>query len=116
LTVFPLWHVALTALIAAGASFVLLRWRFPDLAWREAILVSIVVFVSVAGWRLAGNVGPLNDDPIPPVSPNDVLAPIATYVLLGVYGGFRHPPAPVVWDRVRAWLAVVSFVVNVVVI
>ena len=46
-TVFPLWHVALTALIAAAVSLVVLRWRFSDLSAREAILVSLVVGVVV---------------------------------------------------------------------
>ena len=116
MTVFPVWHIALTALVAAIASLVLLRWRFSDISAREAILVSIVVGVSVLGWRLAGNVGPLNEDPIPPVSPNDVLAPMATYVLLGVYAGFRYRTAPARWSLIAASLVVTSLVVNVVVI
>lgn len=116
MTVFPLWHVALTALVAALASLVLLRWRFPEISARDAILTSIVVGVSVLGWRLAGNVGPLNEDPIPPVIPNDVLAPMATYVLLSVYAGFRYRTPSARWPLVVAWLAVISFVANVVVI
>ncbi len=88
-------------------------WRF---SWREAIRVSLVVGLSVAGWRIAGNVGPLNEDPIPPISPNDLLAPIATYLALGIYRGFRHPTAPAGWDSRRARLVMVSLVVNVVVI
>lgn len=75
-----------------------------------------MVGASVALWRLAGNVGPLNEDPIPPISPNDVLAPIATYVALAVHRGLRHPAAPLSSDSLAAWLVVVSFVVNVVVI
>jgi hypothetical protein len=51
--------------------------------------VALVVVVSVLGWRAACNVGILNDAPIPPISPNDVLAPMATYVLVSMYGAFR---------------------------
>lgn len=116
LSVFPLWHVTLTAVIAAGLSLVLLRWRFKDLSAREAVLVSSVVGVSVLAWRLVGNVAQLNDDPIPPFSPNDLLCPVATYVCLGLYAAFRHPSDAARWELVRAWLTVISLVVNVVMI
>jgi hypothetical protein len=73
------------------------------------------VFVAVAGWRAAGNVGPLNDDPVPPVSPNDVIAPIATYALLGMFLAWRDVGAGS-WQRARAALVLAAFAVNVVLI
>jgi hypothetical protein len=116
MSVFPAWHLMLDALVASIASLVLLRWRFHEISAREALGVALVVGVSVLGWRAAGNVGVLNDDPIPPISPNDVLAPMATYVLVTVYAAFRDSSAWPGWPRAVGWLVAISFVVNVVVI
>lgn len=116
MSTFPAWHLALTALVAVAASLALLRWRFAELAAREAVIVSLVVGASVLGWRAVCNTAVLNDDPIPPFSPNDVLAPMATYVLLNLYAAFRDPSAWSRWPRVVGSLVIVSFLVNVVVI
>ena len=116
MTVFPAWHLALTALVASAVGLAVLRWRIREINAREALGMAVVVGVSVLVWRAACNVGVLNDDPIPPISPNDVLAPMATYMLLGVYGAFRHVSTLSGWSRSVGWLVVVSFVTNVVVI
>jgi hypothetical protein len=58
----------------------------------------------------------LNDDPIPVVSPNDVLCPVLTYVCLGLLATFRQSIRTVQWPRLRALLTLVSLVVNVVTI
>jgi len=116
MSVFPAWQIALDALVASIASLALLRWRFRDINAREAVGLALVVGVSGLAWRAGCNVGVLNDDPIPPISPNDVITPIATYVLLNVYGAFRNASAWPGWPRAVGWLVVVSFVVNVLVI
>ncbi|MHB8961137.1 MAG: hypothetical protein ACYDAN_16120 [Candidatus Limnocylindrales bacterium] len=116
MSVFPVWQIALDALVASIASLLLLRWRFREISAREALGAALVVGASVLIWRAACNVGVLNDDPIPPISPNDVLAPMATYVLLNVYGAFRNASAWPGWPRAVGWLVAVSFVVNVAVI
>lgn len=116
MSVFPAWQIALDALVAAVASLILLRWRFREINAREALGVAAVVGLSVLAWRAACNVGVLNDDPIPPISPNDVLTPIATYVLVSLYAGFRDTSAWLGWPRALGWLVAISFVVNVVVI
>jgi hypothetical protein len=67
-------------------------------------------------WRSAGNVPLLNDDPIPPFSPNDFLCPMLTFVALELYAAFRQPSLPSNWEKTRAGLTLVSFVVNVLVI
>ena len=118
-SVFPLWHISLTALIAFVASIVLLRtwgshFGMPDV--REVFWVALVVGLSVLAWRLAGNVPQLNDDPVPAFSPNDVLCPVVTYVLLGVYAGFRPPADQARWEQARATLTIVSLFVNVITI
>jgi len=115
-SVFPLWWIALTAAIAFGASiallFVLSRRGYAFTA-REIFLLAFVVGLSVLAWRSAANVPLLNDDPIPPFSPNDFLCPLVTFVALELYAAFRKPGSLSNWERTRAWLTLVAFVVNV---
>ena len=118
-SVFPLTHIGLTAAINAGATLVLLlilRFRFQDLHLVDCLLVAVVAGLSVLVWRAAGNTGALNDDPIPGVSPNDVLCPLVTFLFLGSYAAFRRPADPARFEQVRVWLTLVSFAVNVITI
>src|SRR5213595_114594 len=55
----------------------------------DSLLIALVVGLSILIWREAGNTSSLNDDPIPVVSPNDVLCPVVTYVCLGMLAAFR---------------------------
>src|ERR1051326_8660922 len=48
----------------------------------DAVLIAIVVGISILLCREAGNTATLNDDPVPLVSPNDVLCPVTTYLCL----------------------------------
>jgi hypothetical protein len=118
-SVFPLFHIALTAAITAGVALlvlVVLRIRFKALALFDCLLVALVVGLSVIVWRSAGNSGALNNDPIPAVSPNDVLCPLVTYLFIGWYAAFRRPVDAVRFEQARVLLTLVSFVVNVVTI
>jgi hypothetical protein len=115
-SIFPLWRIALTAVIAAGLSFAVLRWRFKELSIRETALAALVVGLSVLAWRLSANVPPFNDDPIALLSPNDWLCPMLTYVCLGLYTAFYPPSHSVRWLQARTLLTIVAFVVNVLVI
>ena len=116
---FPLTSIGASAAVATvAAGLVLLVWRrgargrlVPEVA-----APALVAGLSVLLWRAAGNVATLNDDPIPGVSPNDVLCPVVTYVALGVYGAFRRPSDQVGWERRRATLTLVALAVNVVTI
>lgn len=83
---------------------------------REATLAALVVGLSVLVWRLSANVPQFNDDPIPPLSPNDWLCPILTYICLGLYAVLHPPIKPARWLQARALLTAVAFVVNVLVI
>jgi hypothetical protein len=115
-SIFPFWRIALTAAIAAGVGFAVLRWRFKSMSVSNATFAALVVGLSVLAWRLSANVPPLNDDPIAPLSPNDWLCPILTYVCLGLYVAF-HPPTELArWPQARALLTAIVFVVNVLVI
>lgn len=118
---FSLGQIVISAVIGAVLSFALLVLfgrlsRDAVLPLGEAVFVAFVVGLSILFWRLAGNVAQLNEDPIPPVSPNDVLCPVITYVCLGLYGGLRGMARYPRWARIRAALTILSFVVNVVTI
>jgi hypothetical protein len=118
-SVFPFAHIALTAAITAGAALlvlVALRARFKTLPLVDCLLVAVVAGISVLVWRSAGNTGALNNDPIPPVSPNDVLCPLVTYLFIGFYAAFRRPTDAIRFEQARVLLTLVSFLVNVVTI
>jgi hypothetical protein len=114
-------QIAASAVVGAVASLIALlvygRWvRDSRLGWEEAVPLAGVVGFSILLWRAAGNTPVLNEDPIPAVSPNDVLCPVLTYVCLGLYAGFRRLAQRPDWPVVRALLTVLSLVVNVVTI
>ena len=118
-SVFPFVHIALTAAITAGVALLLLvvlRARFTKLRLSDCLLIALVAGCSVLVWRSAGNTGALNNDPIPPVSPNDVLCPLVTYLFIGWYAAFRRPVDSMRFEQARVLLTLVSFVVNVVTI
>ncbi len=118
-SVFPFAHIALTAAITAGIALlvlVILRTRFTVYSLFDCLLVAVVVGLSVIVWREAGNTGALNNDPIPPVSPNDVLCPLVTYLFIGFYAAFRRPADAVRFEQARVLLTLLSFVINVVTI
>lgn len=116
---FALWRIALDAAVALGVSLApLLIWRrqLTIASTRAAVLLAVVVGLSVLVWRAFANVAPLNNDVIPPISPNDMLSPVVTYAALGWYAAFRLPADAGGWARTRALLALVAFIVNVIVI
>lgn len=118
-SVFPFAHIALTAAITGGVALLmllLLRARLRSFSLVDCLLIAVIVGISVLVWRSAGNTGALNDDPIPGVSPNDVLCPLVTYLFLSFYAAFRRPPDPLRFEQVRVWLTLVSFAVNVITI
>lgn len=53
---------------------------------------------------------------MPWVSANDALAPVVTYVTLGMYASLRPPTDTRRFEQLRVALAAVVFVVNVVAI
>jgi hypothetical protein len=120
-SVFPIWWVAGTAAVGTIVSFLVLyayrrRSKASSLTLLQSVIVALVVGLSILAWRLSGNIPELNEDPIGALSPNDWLCPVATYVFLGVYAAFRPPVDRVGWERLRALLTIVSFVVNVITI
>ena len=83
---------------------------------RDTVFISLTVGLSILLWREAGNTPNLNNDPIPVVSPNDVLCPVVTYVCLGLLAAFRPVIRTTQWPLLRALLTLLSLVVNVVTI
>lgn len=114
---FSLTHIALTSAITMGVTFLLIFVRrYTNIPLTDVILLSIVVGCSVLFWRSAANTTTLNADPIPGISPNDVLCPIITYVFLGLYAALQRPRDALRFEQVRATLTAVSFLVNVITI
>ena len=122
---FPAWHIALTSLITAvlsaalaGATIVLRRsegasgQRAGQVL--DALVIGLAAGLGVLLWRLGANIPALNDDPIPGVSPADVLSGPVAFVAVGVYTGLRG--ASERWASAQALAALVALVVNIVTI
>ena len=114
--VFPFWRIALVAAVAFLASLgllVVLRQQFK-IPLGEAAIMAGTAGLSVLIWRSFANTPALNNDPIPPISPNDTLSPVIAYVALGMTAAFFQPADEGRWARARVILALLVFVVNVV--
>jgi hypothetical protein len=114
---FSLTQVAISTLVGAVLAYVVVvfyaRRTGMQLSTSDSLLIAVTVGLSILIWREAGNTPSLNDDPIPVVSPNDVVAPMLTYVSLGLLTGFRRSIDRPEWPRLRALLTLLSLVVNV---
>ncbi len=111
------WHtLRLSAAITAGVVLLLLvalRLRFTRLRLSDCLLAALVADCSVLLWREAGNTGALNSDPIPGVSPNDVITPLVMYLFIGFYAAILRPADAMGFEQARVLLTLVSFLVNV---
>ena len=115
-SVFPTWWIALTALTAAGSSTIVLLFfhiRLKAISALEVLLLTLVVGGSVLLGRLACNTPTLNNDPLAGFSPNDLLCPMLSFVMLEVFIGLRPLEQEKVWLRLRGLLVLISFAVNV---
>jgi hypothetical protein len=110
-------QVAVSTVVGAVLAYVVVlvyaRRTGMHISTVDSLLIAATVGLSILIWREAGNTPALNDDPIPLVSPNDVLAPVLTYVCLGLLTGFRASIVDSEWPRLRALLTLLSLVVNV---
>ena len=117
---FTVQQVLLSTVVGIVSSLAVLyvaaRLDREPLHWRNAVVLSLLVGLSILVWRLGANVPQLNEDPIPLTSPNDVLCPVVTYVTLSVYTGLTGPSNETRSRRERALLTLVSLVVNIVTI
>jgi hypothetical protein len=118
---FSIQQIVVSSLVGAIVGFVvlyldaryLLHAAFDS---RGAVALSLLVGFSILLFRLGANVQQLNDDPIPLASPNDLLCPVVTYVVLSVYAGLRGAHGETHFARNRAVLTLVSLAVNIVTI
>lgn len=120
---FPAWRIAVTALVTAVLTTAIAggtaawRWRTSErtsLAFGELVGVGVASGLGVLLWRLGANVPALNDDPIPGISPADVLSAPLAYITVEIYVRLRGAP-----DRLSAAAAVaalVALIVNIVTI
>jgi hypothetical protein len=120
--IFPWWRIALDAVIATAVCFFVLwasrgsRKRHADRHLSDELAVAGIVGLSVLGWRSFSNVPAFNQDALPAISPGDALSPVWTYVCLQCYTAFRHQQVAMGWETTRAFLVLLSFLINVVVI
>ena len=113
---FTTLHIAVTALIAAGLALPVAVGLLDTSRRSAAVGCAVVVGLTTLGWRLSANVAALNADGLPWVSANDALAPVVTYVVLGMYAAVHPPREPRQFDQLRVALAAVALVVNIVAI
>jgi hypothetical protein len=113
-------QIAISTVVGVIASAIVVaayaRWAKAPIKPLDTLLIALTVGVSILLWREAGNTPTLNDDPIPVVSPNDVLCPVLTYVCLGLLAAFRPVVRTAEWPGMRAVLTLLSLVVNIVTI
>jgi hypothetical protein len=113
---FSALHIGATALAAGAIALLVSYWRLRPRSWLDAAAISTVVAVATFAWRLPANVHALNSDGVPGFSANDLLAPIVTYILLGMYANWRRLANPDQFNRLRSVLAGVALAVNVITI
>lgn len=125
---FSAWRIAVTALVIAVVTTAVTTgrttgWRGRT-SWRTSTRLSLalgdVVGVGVAAglgvllWRLGANVPALNDDPIPGISPADVLSGPLAYIAADAYVRLRGASERLAVAPVLA--ALVALIVNIVTI
>src|SRR6266852_5264209 len=115
---FGIQQIVLSTAVGAIVSFVVLYldaryWHRAAFDIRGGLVLSLLVGFSILLFRLGANVQQLNDDPIPLASPNDLLCPVVTFVVLSVYAGLRDQTQ---LSRSRALLTLVSLAVNIITI
>jgi hypothetical protein len=110
-------HIAATAAITGAVALVagvLVLGRRRGLA--ESVAIAILSAGAVFLWRKSANMPQLNNDGLPPFSANDWLAPMLTYVVLGMYAAVRPTSNDRRLAQARALAVLGAFIVNVITI
>jgi len=105
---------AITGVVAVVAGAVVLGRSRRGLS--ESVVIGLIAAVAVFLWRKSANMPQLNDDGLPPFSANDWLAPVLTYVVLGMYASVRGAASDRRFGLARSLAVLAAFVVNVVTI
>ena len=116
-SVFSTGHILLTAILSGviAAIFAVL-WMRGEGRVRDTVAIGLLSAGAVFILRKAANMPQLNDDGLEGFSANDVLAPVVTWVVLGIYGSLRPPMEARRFEQARAAAVMVAFVINVVTI
>jgi hypothetical protein len=110
-------HIAATAAITGAVALVasvLVLGRRRGVA--ESFAIALLSAGAVFLWRKSANMPQLNNDGLPPFSANDWLAPVLTYVVLGMYATVRRPWKDRRFSQARTLAVLAAFIVNVVTI
>ena len=110
-------HIAVTAAVTGAVALVacvLVLGRRRGVA--ESVAIAILSAGAVFLWRKSANMPQLNNDGLSPFSANDWLAPMLTYVVLGLYASVRRPGNDRRFGQARALAVLAAFVINVVTI
>ena len=115
--IFSAWHITLTALVTAvltsGGTFVT-GWQQRSVM--DALSVGGASGLGILLWRLGANTPTLNTDPIPGVSPADVLSGPLAYMAVGIAAGLRGSGATERLARAKALAGVIALLVNIITI
>ena len=110
-------HIAFTAALTAVLAGAVAAWRLTGRRRIvEALADGVIVGLAVYLWRASANMRQLNNDGIAGYSANDWLAPVVTFVALGVYADLRPPSDPRRYAQLRAAATIVALAVNVITI
>jgi hypothetical protein len=110
-------HIALTAAITGIISATIGVWRLTTPSRLQAgLAVGVVAGFSVYLWRASANMPQLNADGLPGLSANDWLAPVVTFVTLGILLGLVAIGPRDRYGQVRAMATIVAFAVNTITI
>ena len=115
--VFSHGHIAVTASITGVITAGFAVWRL-DRRTRLPIGLAVGVLVTAAVylWRASANLPQLNSDGLPGLSANDWLAPVVTFVILGLFADLVALRPPERFAQVRGVATLVAFAVNVITI
>ena len=116
--IFTTSHIAATALISGGATFlaalVIIRRNGSGLT--ESVAIGLLTAAAVFLWRTSANLPQLNTDGLHGFSANDWLAPTLTFVWLSLYRLLRTPNDRSRYERALVAATIISFAVNVITI
>jgi hypothetical protein len=114
--VFSHAHIAVTAAITGVAALAAAWWRLPRPAWADTAVMGVLAAASVFLWRVSANMPQLNSDGLAGFSACDWLAPVITWLFLGLYAQARPPADPRRYGQATALATIASLAVNVITI
>jgi len=115
-TQFSTAHISATAATVGLLGIPAAVWLLRPRSTRSIAAVCIVAALATFGERLCANMPQLNNDGVPGISANDLLAPALTYILLSIYADLVPPTNPNQFAKLRVLLTAIALVVNVITI